>query len=118
MMKKADGTGPEIIDKMTFGIGEASSEELAKSGFAKASVKENNAGALSDFELVFKKSDGSKYFYKGKAEGVEFHGTLTKTEANGAQTEMLFRGLLTEEWNHILEQKAIQREKVAKENQN
>ncbi len=117
MMKNADGTGPEIIDKMVFGVGEATSDELAKTGFTKATVKETNAGATSDFELTFKNATGSKYYYKGKAEGVEFHGTLSVTNANGTVSEMLFRGLLTEEWNHITEQKAIQRKQAEQERQ-
>jgi len=112
MMKKADGTGPEIMDKITFGVGQVASEELSKSGFAKGSVSEKNAGASSNFELIFNKANGSKYLYKGIAEGTVFHGTITVTDANGTQSEMLFRGMLTEEWNHIQEQKAINRKKA------
>ena len=109
MMKNADGTGEEIIDQITFGAGTVISKELGKSGFASGSVAERNAGTTSDFDLTFTKPGGDKYVYTGIAQGVEFHGTIVVTDANGAQSNMLFRGLLTEEWNNILKEKEAAR---------
>lgn len=115
MMKNADGTGEEIIDQIKFGTGTVSSKELGKAGFTTGSVAERNAGATSDFDLTFTKPNGDKYVYTGIAENVVFHGTIVVTDANGAQTNMLFRGMLTEEWNHMMKEREAARK--AKEGQ-
>jgi hypothetical protein len=105
VMKDINGTGPEIIDQITFGTGQATSKELGKTGFTTGKVMEKNAGAVSDFELVFKSPTAGTMVYKGKAEGATFDGTIAVTDANGVQSTMAFRGMLTEEWNNIRKQK-------------
>ena len=109
MMKNADGTGEEIIDQITFQVGKATSKELGKSGFTTGNVAERNAGASSNFDMTFTKPNGSKYIYTGVAEGVTFHGTIAVVDANGTTNSMLFRGMLTEEWNNLLIEKEAAR---------
>ncbi len=110
VMKDISGAGPEIIDEITFGVGEASSKELGNSGYSKGKVVERNAGASSDFELTFTKANAT-YVYQGKAEGTTIDGTITVTDANGATTTMAFRGMLTEEWTNIRTEKEQMRMK-------
>ena len=110
LMKNADGTGEEIIDQVTFGKGTVTSGHLGKAGYATGKVAERNAGATSDFDLTFTKPNGTTYTYSGKAEGVTFYGTINVVDANGTTTPMIFRGMITEEWNHM----AAEREAVNK----
>jgi hypothetical protein len=108
MMKSADGTGPEIIDEMTFGTGQVTSKELGQKGFAAGNVSERVGGTGSEFDITFNKSNGGSYVYNGKAEGAFIHGTIKVTDANGTKSDMLFRGMLTEEWNTVQQQKQQQ----------
>ena len=111
MMKNIDGTGPEIMDQITFGVGDVTSAELGKSGFTKGKVMEQNSGASSTFEMIFSNSAKGTYHYKGTAAATTIDGTITVTDANGAATTMAFRGMLTEEWNNIQKEKEAARKK-------
>ncbi len=105
VMKDISGVGPEITDQFTFGVGQVSSAELGRSGFESAKVIEKNTGAASDFEVTFSNKTAGTRVYKGKAEGVTIDGTIDVTDSNGNKTTMAFRGMLTEEWNNIQDEK-------------
>lgn len=111
VMKNLDGSGPEIIDVVTFGAGDAASRELGNSGFSKGKVVEKNSGATSTFEMTFSSTAKGTYLFKGNAAGPNIDGTITVTDANGAQSTMAFRGMLTEEWDNIQKEKAGVRKK-------
>jgi hypothetical protein len=111
VMKDMSGLGPEIIDQMSFGVGEATSGELGKTGYSKGKVVEKNAGATSTFEITFNNAAKGTYVYKGTAAGVTIDGTIDVTDVNGVQTTMAFRGMLTEEWNNMIKEKEAARQK-------
>jgi hypothetical protein len=101
VMKDINGVGPEIIDQFSFGVGKVTSSELGRTGFDSGKVIEKNSGASSDFELTFSNKTAGTRVYKGKAEGVTIDGTIDVTDSNGKKSVMAFRGMLTEEWNNI-----------------
>lgn len=111
VMKDINGEGPEIIDVIKFGVSDVTSQELGKSGFTKGKVIEKNSGASSTFEMIFKSNAKGSYVYKGTANGATIDGSITVTDANGTETTMAFRGMLTEEWNNIQKEKEAARKK-------
>jgi hypothetical protein len=104
VMKDMNGAGPEIVDQLNFGVGKVTSQELARQGYAQGTVIEKNAGASSAFELNFINSTVGTYHFKGTAEGTTIVGTVTISNAKGTPvSELQFRGMLTEEWNHAVD---------------
>src|SRR4030095_6852504 len=110
VMKDINGMGPEIVDQITFGVGQVTSKELGKTGFSTGKVSEKNSGASSTFELTFTSPTKGTYLYTGTAAGTTIDATIAVTTAQGTST-MAFRGMLTEEWEHIQAEKEAARQK-------
>ena len=114
MMKNADGSGEEIIDVVTFQNNSMTSSHLGTRGYTSNTVVEKDAGTSTNFEVTMaSKTEGTRV-YRGQLQGDAIEGTITVTDKQGVQTTMLFRGMTTETWNTVQEQKRKAREELMK----
>jgi hypothetical protein len=93
--------GDEIQDIFSFNNNELKSQNMTKDGFSSASVNESG----NNFEAVFSKSASETLTISGTVEGKTIYGNIVST-ANGANTNYVFRGMTSTEWDAIQEKKA------------
>ena len=117
VMKNINGTGDEIQDVMTFQNGTMSSQTLASKGFANARVVEKPGSAGSSFEVTMQSKTEGTRVYRGTVNGQTVEGTITVTDKQGVQTTMAFRGMTTEAWYGVQEEKRKMREEQQKKQQ-
>ena len=106
IMKNADGTGEEIQDQIRFNNNTMISDRLynaAKPSFGK--VMEKNAGESSVFQVTMVGANGDTYKYNCNVNGKFMDGTIQKIDASGKMTEMVMRGMTSEEFQRIRKEK-------------
>ena len=118
VMKNINGSGDEIQDVMTFQNGTMTSSTLASKGYGAARVVEKPGASGSSFEVTLQSKDEGTRVYRGTTSGVTIEGTITVTDKQGVQTTMAFRGMTTETWNGVQEEKRKTREAQQKKSQN
>jgi hypothetical protein len=111
VMKDAEKGGEEIIDHITFQNGQLVSEKFAAEGYTSGKYLEKAGASDSNFEVTLSSREQGSKVYHGKVTGTMIDGTVTVTNKDGVQTTMAFRGMTTEDWNNLQEQKRAAREK-------
>lgn len=118
VMKNINGIEDEIQDVITFENNNMKSDYFAQKGFQTARVLEKDGGNVTNFEVTLRSANEGTRFYKGKVHDGMFEGTIIVTDKDGNQSEFAFRGMTTEQWNGIQEQKRKAREEMMKKQQN
>jgi hypothetical protein len=115
VMKNINGTGDEIQDMITFQNNTMSSQVLGSRGYSSSRVIEKTGSTGTSFEVTMNsKSEGTQVF-RGTASGATIEGTITVTDKQGVQSTMAFRGMTTEAWHGVQEEKRKMQEEKAKQ---
>lgn len=113
VMKLIDGSSDEeIIDKITISDNTISSEKYSASGFKSGKMSEKVLeGNGSQIAVTLKSDSKGTMVYDLALNETSISGTVTVTDAGGAQTIMAIRGMPTEQWNDIQKAKKEYKEK-------
>ncbi len=117
VMKNINGTGDEIQDVMTFQNGTLNSQALGSRGYTSARVVEKAGASGSSFEVTLQSKTEGTRVYHGTVSGSTIEGTITVTDKQGVQQTLAFRGMTTEAWYGVQEEKRKMREEKAKQQQ-
>ena len=105
VMKDAVNGGDEVFDKLTFANNEVTSETYSQKGYTAGKMLEKNGGNTTNFQVTLTSPTEGTRFYSGKVTGNDIDGTIVTTDASGAKVTYAFRGMLTSEWNKMMEMK-------------
>lgn len=105
VMKDAVNGGEETFDQFTFEADKVISDAFGKKGFTSSKILEKQSVNTTNFEVTLNSATEGTRLYRGRVDGSAIDGTIIITDKSGNQVTYAFRGMLTEDWNKVMEMK-------------
>ncbi len=106
VMKDAVNGGEETFDQFTFEADKVISDAFGKKGFTSSKILEKQSVNTTNFEVTLNSATEGTRLYRGRVDGSAIDGTIIITDKSGNQVTYAFRGMLTEDWNKVMEMKS------------